>query len=88
MTQNTILICSKITLDVITEILYIYNVTNNTILPPNYSWYTFVLCYCSSTVADYILNDFDKSKISSDEFLFYGVSSGLILCSVFLNITS
>ena len=49
-TQNKILICSKINLDMITKILYIYNITNNTILP-NYSCNTFVFVllfiYCS-----------------------------------------
>ena len=30
------------------------------------SWYTFFWCYCSSIVADYILNDFYGSQISSD----------------------
>ena len=53
-------------MDGTSALLLTHNITNNTSLPPNYSWYTFCVCYCSSTVADYILIDFYGSKIYSD----------------------
>ena len=45
------------------NIIYIYNIINNTILPLNYSWYTFVFVLLLSTVADYIFNDLYGSQI-------------------------